>query len=222
MAACTFGDRSNAAMIGIIDYSAGNIRSVKNALSWIGSESRLIGEPRHLRDVSGVILPGVGAFGPAIAELERTGLADAIREWAIERQRPLFGVCLGMQLLARRSDEDGEHLGLGIVPADIIALQPRQSARIPHVGWNIVEKARPSRIWGELDHATCYFAHSFHLAFAEASDIAVYVAGKTNHGEQFVSMLEHDNVMGAQFHPEKSQSDGLAILRNFVDAAQSW
>lgn len=213
---------SNTAMIGIIDYSAGNIRSVKNALSWIGSESLLISEPQHLTDVSGVILPGVGAFGPAIAELERTGLADAVREWAIDHQKPLFGVCLGMQLLARRSNEGGEHQGLGIVPGDIVALRPHEAARIPHIGWNVVEKTRPSKLWGKLDQATCYFVHSFHMTFANQSDLVRYASGETHHGESFVSMLEHANVMAAQFHPEKSQSDGLAILRNFVDLAQSW
>ncbi len=209
-------------MIGIIDYGAGNVRSVKNALSWIGSESLLISEPRQLTDVSGVILPGVGAFGPAMAALERTGLADALRDWAIERQQPLFGVCLGMHLLARRSHEDGEHLGLGIVPGDIVAMQPTPSARIPHVGWNMVEKTRPSRLWGPLDQATCYFVHSFRMTFTDPGDLDVYAAGTTHHGEQFVSLLEHANIMGAQFHPEKSQSDGLAILRNFVEVAQSW
>ncbi len=209
-------------MIGVIDYDAGNIRSVLNALEWVGASARLIGQPAEMDDCRGLVLPGVGAFRSAMDELEATGLADGLRAWASHRQRPLLGVCAGMQLLAARGEEGGTCAGLGLAEAAVIRITPNPPARVPHIGWNEVVHRRDAVLWGPQQQAFCYFAHSYAMTFEDPAERARWVVGETDQGGNIVAMVEHDNVMGAQFHPEKSQKDGLAILRNFVEAAERW
>ena len=222
MAVCTSGEAGRSLVIGVINYDAGNIRSVENAVRWVGGEARLIDRPAQLDDVRGVILPGVGAFIPAMRQLENAGLADALRDWVSVRQRPLLGVCLGMQLLAARGTEGGEYSGLGLVPAEVVPIEPAKGIRVPHVGWNLVEKSKDATLWDGLDQATCYFVHGFRLRFAASEVARDWVIGTTDHGGPIAAMVERANVMGAQFHPEKSQKDGLAILKAFVRAAEAW
>lgn len=209
-------------MIGVINYDAGNIRSVENAVRWVGGETLLVDRPGQLDEVRGVILPGVGAFIPAMRELEKAGLADALRDWGLEKGRPLLGVCLGMQLLAARGTEGGEHPGLGLVPAEVVAIEPANGARVPHVGWNLVEKTSDAALWDGLARATCYFVHGYKIRFPRPDDADTWVIGTTDHGGPIAALVEHGNVMGAQFHPEKSQKDGLAILKAFVRTADAW
>lgn len=209
-------------MIGLINYGAGNIRSVQNAVRWIGGESVVIEAPAELKHVNGVILPGVGAFIPAIRALESAGLADALRRWALEDQRPLLGVCLGMQLMARRGTEGGTYEGLGLMPAEIVRLVPGAGARIPHVGWNQIEMRGGGVLWRGIQTATCYFVHSYQMSFPDAADQARCVTGMTDHAGPIVATVEDGNIMGAQFHPEKSQRDGLDMLRNFIEVAERW
>lgn len=209
-------------MIGVIDYDAGNIRSVLNALGWVGAPARLIERTAEMEECRGLVLPGVGAFRSAMDELEARGLADGLRDWASERRRPLLGVCAGMQLLAARGVEGGDAGGLGLIEAAVLRITPAPPARVPHIGWNEVVRRRDATLWGPLDRAYCYFAHSFAMTFDDDGGRARWVVGETDHGGGIVAMVEHENIMGAQFHPEKSQKHGLAILKHFVEAAEKW
>jgi glutamine amidotransferase len=205
-------------MIGIISYGAGNLKSLHNALAWLGAEALLAERPEQLDKVSAVILPGVGAFGPAIARLGAAGFVTFLRDWA-RAGKPLFGICLGMQLLARESEEGGLSQGLGLVEGRIVRMKGAPGIRIPHVGWNTVTKVRDGKLWGGEESATCYHVHSYRFDFDSPESRNAWAVGLAEHGEPFVSMIEHDNVMGVQFHPEKSQTDGLAILKNFLKSA---
>jgi len=204
-------------MLAVVNYGAGNIRSVVNALTWLETEVRVADRPAALADAAGVILPGVGAFIPAMERLDALGFADALRDWVTVRGRPLLGICLGMQLLAERGTEGGEHAGLGLIAARVERLAGSASARVPHVGWNAVARVRPATLWGTLEGAVCYFVHGYQLAFADSEARKRWLVGTADHGGEVIAMVEHELVMAAQFHPEKSQRDGLAMLANFVE-----
>ena len=205
-------------MIGIIDYGAGNLRSLHNALIWLGAEAIVIDRPEKLNNVGSVILPGVGAFQSAMAKLTAADFTLSLQDW-VQAGKPLLGICLGMQLLARSSEEGGLTEGLGLVDAGIVRMRTSPGVRVPHVGWNTVNKVRDATLWGHMETATCYHVHSFRFEFDNPDSQKSWVAGLAEHGDPVVSIIERDNVMGVQFHPEKSQKDGLAILKNFVDVA---
>ena len=193
-------------MLAVVNYGAGNIRSVVNALTWLETEVRVADRPAALADAAGVILPGVGAFIPAMERLDALGFADALRDWVTVRGRPLLGICLGMQLLAERGTEGGERAGLGLIAARVERLAGSASARV-----------RPATLWGTLEGAVCYFVHGYQLAFADSEARKRWLVGTADHGGEVIAMAEHELVMAAQFHPEKSQRDGLAMLANFVE-----
>jgi len=204
-------------MIGIVSYGVGNIRSVSNALDWLGYPWQLAENKGDFAKVTALILPGVGAFRTAMDQLAKAGLIEVLQDWSV-KGRPLLGICLGMQLLGRRSEEGGDHRGLGVVPADVLRIPKADGIRIPHIGWNTVTRVRESALWGELGSAVCYHVHSYAMFFSE--DVAgEWVVGNVVHGQALPSMIHHDNVMGTQFHPEKSQHDGLQILGNFLKFA---
>ncbi len=209
-------------MIGLINYGAGNLRSVINALRWVEAPMQLIERPEQMKDVGGLILPGVGAFIPAMQKLNEAEFTGPLQRWAGEEGRPLLGVCLGMQLLAAKGTEGGDCEGLGLVDAVIERLVPAEGVRVPHMGWNSVEKVRDARLWEGMDSADCYFVHGYHMAIKDPDEHARATIGITDHGMPVVAMVECENVMGTQFHPEKSQKDGLAILKNFVEFARKW
>jgi glutamine amidotransferase len=196
-------------MIAIADYGMGNRRSVEKALAHVGAESVITTDVRH---AAAIILPGVGAFPEAMRHLERSGLGEALVERAAAGV-PLLGICLGMQLLFESSTEHEGAAGLGILPGTVTRLE---SPRLPHIGWNLVNFERPSTLTEGLgDAAAFYHVHSFACRPADATD----VVGTSEYGERFVSVVERDNVMAAQFHPEKSSKDGLRMLRNFATLA---
>jgi glutamine amidotransferase len=196
-------------VIAIADYGMGNRRSVEKALAHVGAESVVTADVRH---ASAIILPGVGAFPEAMRNLERTGLGEALVERAAAGV-PLLGICLGMQLLFESSSEHEGAQGLGILPGSVTRLE---SPRLPHIGWNLVTFERASTLTEGLgDAAAFYHVHSFACRPADAAD----VVGTSEYGERFVSVVERDNVMAAQFHPEKSSKDGLRMLRNFATLA---
>lgn len=197
--------------IGIIDYGMGNLLSVKNALAAVGAELRLATRGEDLADVHGIILPGVGAFGSGMDGLRERGFLDALEHEVRERRKPMLGICLGMQLLAARGTEGGDHRGLGWIDATVVRLEPGRDLRVPHIGWNDVQ-GRGALFAGIPERASFYFVHSFHLVPA----LQTPVAGTTEYGVEFVSAIEHENVYGVQFHPEKSHKHGLALLKNFV------
>ena len=196
-------------MIAIADYGMGNRRSVEKALARVGAESVVTTD---VRDASAIILPGVGAFPEAMRNLERSGLGEALIERAAAGV-PILGICLGMQLLFESSTEHEGAEGLGILPGRVT---PLKSPRLPHIGWNLVTFERPSVLTEGLgDAAAFYHVHSFACRPSDPADIV----GTSEYGERFVSMVERGNVMGAQFHPEKSSLDGLRMLKNFATVA---
>ena len=199
-------------MIGIIDYGMGNLRSVSNALDYIGIDAEIITEAASVAQYDRVILPGVGAFALAMKNLREKGFEPAILSHVLSG-KPFLGICLGMQLLASRGVESGETQGLNLIGGDVIAMDLPREFPIPHVGWNSVELQRPHPIFeGIKKNIDYYFVHSYHFANATDQD----VLGITDYGSPFVSVVARDNVVGVQFHPEKSQQGGLALLENFA------
>jgi glutamine amidotransferase len=204
---------SATATVGIVDYGMGNRRSVEKALERVGARALLTGDHEALEAADGLIVPGVGAFPAAMERLRATGLDELI----VRRARagtPVLGVCLGMQLLFERSVELSGDTGLALLPGEVIDLHPDPpTLKIPHIGWNVVTMARESPLTGGLpDRVAFYHVHSFVARPAEASD----VLGRGDYGGPFVSMVARDPIYGVQFHPEKSSTHGLALLRNFT------
>ncbi|WP_437185606.1 imidazole glycerol phosphate synthase subunit HisH [Planctomicrobium sp. SH668] len=201
-------------MIGIIDYGMGNLRSVQKALERLGAPAEIISSPTQLKDYEGVILPGVGAFRDAIAELRSKQFDVAIHDYLSE-DRPLLGICLGMQLLFDRSYEDGDYEGLGVIPGEVVRFQSEPGLKIPHMGWNSLTYSTANPLMNGIDQGDyVYFVHSY---FVKPVDPAAIVT-QTQHGTQtFVSSVNSNSAYATQFHPEKSQQVGLKILSNFVD-----
>lgn len=202
-------------MITIIDYGMGNLRSVAKALEALGVESEVTADPRRIAAATHVILPGVGAFGDAMAELNKRGLTGPTVEYA-RSGRPFIGICLGMQLLFEESEESPGVKGLGLITGSVRRFEP--GLKVPHMGWNTVRQARPSRIFkGVPDNEYFYFVHSYYVEPAPGSESAA--AGMTAYGIEFPAVLSHGNIFGTQFHPEKSQARGLKMLENFAKIA---
>jgi glutamine amidotransferase len=198
-------------VIAIADYGMGNRRSVEKALAHVGAESVITADHDAIRRAAAIILPGVGAFPEAMRNLERTGLGEALIERAAAGV-PLLGICLGMQLLFASSTEHEGAEGLGLLAGTVTRLEA-PGLKIPHIGWNTVTFERPSALTAGLgDAAAFYHVHTFACRPEDPTD----VVGRGEYGERFASIVERGNVMGAQFHPEKSSLDGLALLRNFV------
>jgi len=193
-------------MIAIVDYGVGNIRSVERALVQVGAEARLTADPGELDAADGIVLPGVGAFAPALAKLNEHGLGRRIVELA-ERGKPEMGVCLGYQLLFEESTEHGRHEGLALLPGRVV--QVSDSERVPVIGWCRTVQTEPSPLWmGIADRSYFYFVHSFTPA-GSTHRIAC-----SDHSP--AAAAQKGNVMGTQFHPEKSGADGLRVYANFV------
>lgn len=196
-------------MITIVDYGAGNLANVKNALDFLGIASEISADAESVHAAEKVILPGVGAFQPAMERLKERGLADAIAEKAANGT-PLLGICLGMHLLMAESFENGRHAGLGLIPGQVRRFG--EGVKIPQIGWNSIFPAKPSRLLnGVPDGSYAYFVHGYHCVPDDPADELAW----SEYGGRFTAMIEKDDVFGAQFHPEKSQKTGLTILKNF-------
>jgi glutamine amidotransferase len=199
-------------MIAIIDYGMGNLRSVQKAIEAVGHQAEVTADADRLRRASHVILPGVGAFEDAMAELRRTGLGDAFVE-AARSGKPCLGVCLGLQLLFDTSEEDGRHQGLGLLPGRVVRFRPHPGLKIPHMGWNTLRVCRQAPLLAGLGpEPSVYFVHSFHAVPDRAEDVAAVA----DYPEPFAAMVWRENLIACQFHPEKSQTVGLAMYRNFA------
>lgn len=193
-------------MIAIVDYGVGNIRSVERALVHVGAEARLTADPEELQTAQGIVLPGVGAFAPALAKLSEHGLGRRIVEMA-RAGKPVLGVCLGYQLLFDESMEHGRHQGLGLLPGRVVEVEG--SERLPVIGWCRTVQTGSSALWeGIADRSYFYYVHSY------TPDAGQYGIGCTDHSPAAVSA--RGNVMGTQFHPEKSGADGLRVYANFL------
>jgi glutamine amidotransferase len=197
----------------IVDYGMGNLRSVANAVAAIGGEPIVTAHPSDLGRASHVILPGVGAFGDGMEGLEVRGWPEALAKHVVDGGLPLLGICLGMQLLAARGLEHGEHEGLGWIDATCSRLPDHPSARVPHIGWNEVALLPPTVLFAGLEERpSFYFVHSYALPHG-----ADGVSAVCEHGERFAAAIElAPSVFGVQFHPEKSHRAGLQVLRNFL------
>lgn len=199
-------------MIAIIDYGMGNLRSVQKALEAVGASADITCDPDKVRRADKVILPGVGAFADAIAELRRTGLGDAFVE-AVRGGKPCLGVCLGLQLLFEISEEDGLHEGLGLLPGRVVRFPSRSGFKVPHMGWNTLRILREAPILRGLGaEPYVYFVHSYHAIPADPADIAAVA----DYPEPFAACVWRENLMACQFHPEKSQAVGLTMYDNFA------
>jgi imidazole glycerol-phosphate synthase subunit HisH len=202
------------AAIPIVDYGMGNIRSVINAMREIGSDAELIHDPDAIARRGKLILPGVGAFGGAMHNLRKSGLDEALQE-ARRSGAMILGICLGMQLMFSASQEDGVHKGLDWIKGTVTRFPELPGLRIPHMGWNDLAFARDSALTqGVGAGSDVYFLHSFHCVCDDATD----VLATSEYGIRFTAMIARDNLYGIQFHPEKSQQAGLAMLRNFARA----
>jgi imidazole glycerol-phosphate synthase subunit HisH len=195
--------------IAVIDYGAGNLRSIRRALEAAGARVVVTSDPAKVAAADAVVLPGVGAAGAAMERLRELGLIPAI-EAAVADGRPFFGICLGMQLLFRHQDE-GDVEGLGLLAGSVRGLDG--AVKVPQIGWNRVRLTRSSPVGEAGDERYFYFVHSYVVEPDDPADIAA----ETRYGGQFPSLVLHDNVWGAQFHPEKSGDDGLALVRRFVE-----
>lgn len=203
-------------MLAVIDYGAGNLRSVLHALNHLNVENvRVVQHPRDLKGAEKIILPGVGAFGAGMQKLHEQDLVGAIRE-AITVGTPYLGICLGMQFLFESSDEMGDHKGLGMLPGQVTRFPAGMGFKVPHMGWNQLQIRRESPLLADLSAENyAYFVHSYYCVPAHSADVLATV----DYGISFTAVVQRDNIYGVQFHPEKSQRTGLQILTNFLEAA---
>ncbi len=200
--------------IAVVDYGAGNLVSIDQALTAVGARVTIARDADALRDADAVVVPGVGAAGPAMARLDRHGLTEPIRAW-IAADRPFLGICLGLQLLFDGSDEDGSTT-LGVLPGRTTLLA--DAPTLPHIGWNQVERTRSHPLFEGIDDgADFYFVHSYAGTVAAGAGDAPLAT--TTHGSSFVSAIARGSLLGVQFHPERSGTDGLRLLGNFVRIA---
>jgi glutamine amidotransferase len=201
-------------MLAVIDYGAGNLRSVLHALNHLGAESiRVVQDPRDLQGADKIILPGVGAFGAGMQKLREQRLAQPIKD-AVFAGVPYLGICLGMQFLFERSDEMGDHEGLGLLPGHVTRFAAMPNLKVPHMGWNQLQPCRVSPLLKNLPNESyAYFVHSYYCVPTNPDDVLVTV----EYGIPFTAAVEHGHIFGVQFHPEKSQRTGLQLLSNFLE-----
>jgi len=203
-------------MIAIIDYKASNLRSVFNAFEAIGHKPFIANDPKQIKAASSIVLPGVGAFGEGIKALQQMNFIDALNEEVLIKKKPYLGICLGLHFLATESYELGRNEGFGWVNGDVRLIKPDNPIhRIPHIGWNNIQINKREPLFEGLDEEPVfYFAHSYHFVPEKNSEHVI--SATCSHGVQITASIQKDNIFGIQFHPEKSQKDGLSLLKNFT------
>ncbi len=200
-------------MISIVNYGMGNVQSILGAFQYMGIESRMIDTPAQILESNRLILPGVGSFAKAMGNIKKMDLLEPLNHAVLEQKVPILGICLGMQLFADSGEENGQCEGLGWIAGRVKKFGTVETLKIPHVGFNtstFVERNK-SLFQGLEEKADFYFVHSYVLECANENDIS----SRTEYGRNFVSSVQHDNIFGTQFHPEKSQYNGLTVLKNF-------
>ena len=204
--------------VGIINYKMGNIQSVANALSFLGHSPIVSDDPHKHLLADAYILPGVGAFGEAMKNLQHYGTTRFLETEILIHKKPILGICLGMQLMANHSNELGSHQGLGWVDAEVHAFPTDHHLRVPHVGWNNLETKTETPLFSHLDtNSHFYFDHSYYVACHDHKNILA----TCHYGTEMTVALRKENIFATQFHPEKSQNSGLKLLRNFLDYSES-
>jgi len=197
-------------MICIVDYGAGNLRSVQKALEHLGADAQVSSSPKDIEEADKVILPGVGAFGKAVDAIDQLGLRQSLIH-SIKQNQPFLGICLGLQLLFPSSEENPEAKGLSILAGQVVRFP--ENLKVPHLGWNVLQQSSESPLWtGIPKESYFYFAHSYYVLPEEAS----LTVGTSDYSFGFPVAIRRGNLFGLQFHPEKSQKWGLQILRNFI------
>ncbi len=204
----------------IVDYGVGNLRSVQKIFEKTGATAIISSEPETIAAARGLVLPGVGAFGDAMAKLRERKLVELLREQVLERRTPILGICLGMQLLARASSEGGAHEGLGLIDAEVEPLAVAghrdwagKKLTLPHIGWNEVRPSGPSRLFEGISAGTdYYFVHGYQVRCGDSAD----AAASCQFGDEFTCAIERGNIFATQFHPEKSQSGGVRLVENYI------
>lgn len=205
-------------MVIIIDYGMGNLFSVKNALEAIGTEVVISKNPEDLKKADRIILPGVGAFPDGMKNLKELGIIPALEEEVLKKKKPFLGICLGMQLLAEEGEEGGFHKGLGWISGRVRRFQIDENKfRVPHVGWDDVNSIGAAILFKDVLPQIFYFVHSYFMVLENPKALAA----TCDYGEKFTAAVEQGNIFGVQFHPEKSQKSGLAVLRNFLNYAKN-
>ncbi len=198
-------------MITVVDYGMGNLRSVAKALEKVGFDVKVSSNPQDIKDAKGIVVPGVGAFGDAIHNLNRFGLLDEVIK-AVKEGKPYLGICLGLQILFEYGYEFGEHEGLGLLKGKVIRFENKEGYKVPHMGWNQVWIKQKEGLFTDIKEGEYfYFVHSFYAVPSEEKDIASI----TDYSVDFCSAVQKDNIWAVQFHPEKSQKAGLKLLENF-------
>ncbi len=203
-------------MIAIVNHGLGNIRSVAGAIERLGAEAVVTNDANELTKADKLILPGVGAFGDGIGNLRALGLEDILNRLVLRESRPILGICLGFQLMAKESCEFGYHRGLGWIDAVVEKIDTNGRLRLPHVGWNDLFQRKESKLFENIpEDALFYYVHSYHVTCSDQS----MIIGECDYGMRFTAAIEKNNIFATQFHPEKSQQWGLELLRNYIKQA---
>ncbi len=203
----------NKNQILIIDYKVGNNQSVINALKFLGYDFLVSNKREDILSACTYILPGVGAFNEAMNNLNDLGIIDLLKEQVLKFKKPILGICLGFQVLAEFSEENGLHEGLGLIKGGVVKFKAKKDLRIPHVGWNTLSVIKNNPLFLKLkNNPSFYFDHSYYLECDKA-----YVSAECFYGKKIVAAIQKDNIFGVQFHPEKSQKNGLKLFRSFFD-----
>ena len=202
-------------MIGVINPNAGNLKSLINALESLNFKTKIIDSFRDFKGLNSIILPGVGAFHESMLNLDKKELTTVLNECVLVKKIPFLGICIGMQVLAKKGHEFFSTDGLGWIDGEVVKINKKNNIRIPHMGWNNVKLKNSSSLFDVDLENTFYFVHSYHLKLNN-QDKDNIVTSTVMHGDELISSIEYKNIYGVQFHPEKSQDSGLKILKNFI------
>ena len=204
-------------MLGIINYGMGNVKSVHNAFELLGKESKIIENPTDLEHVDAIVLPGVGSFADGMKNLQNMGFLEQIEKQVIKNKKPYLGICLGLEFLARKSFEGGESKGFGWIDGDIKKIITGDSKlNVPHIGWNDTTIMKKDGIFKEIINPAYYYVHSYYLELDNPND--KIISSICEYGNtRIISSIQMDNIFAVQFHPEKSQSEGIKLLKNFIE-----